>query len=93
VEVAPEILAKYAGAYAGTLPNALPIRFEIYPSGGQLLFSRNGSAKQPLTPVSNTKFMARGVQLEFLEENREIVAIQFLGAAGEARLPRVREGR
>ncbi|HEY7334475.1 MAG TPA: hypothetical protein VH639_06300 [Bryobacteraceae bacterium] len=93
VEVARELLAKYAGAYAGILPNARPIRFEIYPSGGQLLFSRNGSAKQPLTPISNTKFMALGVQLEFLEENGEIVATQFIGAAGEVRLPRVREER
>jgi hypothetical protein len=92
VEVAPEILAKYAGVYAGTR-GGRPIRFEIFPSGPELLFSRDGSAKQPLTPVSNVKFLipATGAELEFLEQNGEIVALQFYGIGADSRLARVRE--
>ncbi|HEY7334462.1 MAG TPA: hypothetical protein VH639_06235 [Bryobacteraceae bacterium] len=93
VEVAPEILARYAGAYAGTR-GGRPTRFEVYASGRELLFSRDGSARQPLTPVSKTKFVTfSGVQLEFVEENGEIVALQYYGAGFGGPLPRVREGR
>jgi hypothetical protein len=93
VEVAPEILAKYAGVYAGTI-SGRPIRLEIFPSGRELLFSRDGRAKQPLTPISNVKFLARnGPQIEFIEENGEIAALQFYGVGIDVRLPRVREGR
>jgi hypothetical protein len=94
LEVAPEILAKYAGVYAGTLPSGRPIRFELFPAGRELLFSRNGSAKQPLTPVSNTKFaLPAGPELEFIEENGEIVGLQFYGVGFDVRLPRVRDGK
>jgi hypothetical protein len=78
VEVAPEILARYAGVYAGAI-GGRPRRFEIFPSGRELLFSRDGSAKQPLTPVASTKFVMpnAGFQIEFVEEDGEIVALQF----------------
>jgi len=93
VEVAPEILAKYAGVYAGTI-SGRPIRLEIFPSGRELLFSRDGRAKQPLTPISNVKLLTPpGQQLEFIEENGEIVALQFYGVGIDVRLPRVREGK
>ena len=93
VEVAPEILAKYGGVYAGTI-NGRPIRLEIFPSGTELLFSRDGRAKQPLTPVSSVKFLTRnGPQLEFIEENGAIAALQFYGVGFDARLPRVRDGK
>jgi hypothetical protein len=96
VEVAPEVLAKYSGVYAG--PNRLgrPVRFEIYSSGRELWFSRDGGSKRPLTPASNTTFVVpggTGSSLEFIEENGEIVALQLFGIAGDARLPRVREGK
>jgi hypothetical protein len=86
VEVAPEILARYVGVYAEG-----PGRLEIFRSGAELLFSRNGRAKEPLTPLSNTRFLrsATGAQFEFVEENGEIVALQI----GDARYPRVREGK
>jgi len=60
-----------------------------------LLFSRDGSARQPLTPISNVKFLisTSGQQIEFIEEHGEIVAIQFNGVGFDVRLPRVREGR
>jgi hypothetical protein len=92
VDVAPEILARYAGVYAGTI-GGRPRRFEIFPSGRALLLSRDGSAKQPLTAVANTKFVmpSTGFQLDFIEEDGEIVALQFYGLAVEARFVRVRE--
>jgi hypothetical protein len=94
VEVAPEILARYAGVYAGTRPSGLPIRFEIFPAGRELWFSRDGGAKQLSTPLTNTKFVIpAGAQLEFLEEGGEVVAIQFYGVGADVRLPRVGERR
>jgi len=93
VEVAPEILAKYPGVYAGTTPSGRPVRFEIFASGRELRFSRDGSARQLLTPIANTQFLLAmgGVQLEFLEENGEVVALQISGVGIDVRLPRVRE--
>src|SRR5215469_6443427 len=95
-EVAPEVLAKYAGVYVATTRLGRPIRFEIFPSGGELWFSRDGGAKQPLTPVLNTSFVVpgfAGAQLEFVEENGEAAALQLHGIAGDARLPRLRKGK
>jgi hypothetical protein len=92
VEVAPEILAKYPGVYAGTL-RGRPVRFEIILSGRELWISLNGSARQLLTPVSNTKFLLAAPQFEFLEENGEVVAVQLSDVGINVRLPRVREGR
>ena len=95
VEVVPEILARYVGVYAETAPRGGPIRLEIFLSGAELLFSRNGRAKEPLTPLSNTKFVksATGAQFEFVEENGEIAALQVHNNAGDARYPWVREGK
>jgi hypothetical protein len=94
IEVAPEVLAKYAGAYATITRLGRPIRYDIYPSGRELWFSRDGGSKQLLAPVSNTTFVfpgGTGSSLEFIEENGEVVALQLFGIAGDARLPRVRE--
>jgi hypothetical protein len=93
VEGAPEILAKYAGVYAGTLPSGRPIRLEIFLSGRELWVSLNGSARRLTTPVSNTKFLLGSPQFEFLEENGEVVALQYSDVGANVRLPRVREGR
>jgi len=94
VEVAPEVLAKYAGVYAGTTRIGRANRFEIFLSGRELWFSRDGDAKRLLTPIANAKFATSlGAQLEFVEEKGEIVALQLYGIAGDARLPRVREGK
>jgi hypothetical protein len=96
VEVSPEVLAKYAGVYAATTRLGRPIRFEIFPLGGELWFSRDGGAKQRLTSVSNTSFVVpgfAGAQLEFVEENGEAAELQLHGIAGDPRLLRVREGK
>jgi len=91
--VPAEILAKYAGVYAGTV-NGLPIRLEILPSGRELWFSRDGGAKQLLAALSNTQFVTPpGAQLEFIEEGGEIAALQFYAVGIDERLPRVREGK
>jgi len=89
VEVAPEVLAKYAGVYSGTTRLGRTIRFDISLSGRELWSSRDG-AKQLLTPVSSTKLATPGgAEFEFVEENGEIVALQLYNLAGDARLPRV----
>ena len=94
VGVAPEILARYAGVYAGTFPSGRPIRLEIFPVDRELWFSRDGSARQLLTPIASTKFLTpAGPQLEFLEENGEIGTVQFYGVGFDAKLPRVRDGK
>jgi hypothetical protein len=94
VEVAPEILAKYAGVYAGTTTSGRPIRLEIFLSGRELWGSLNGSAKRLLTPIASTKFLTSGgTQLEFLEESGEVVALQFFDVGVNVRLPRVGDGK
>jgi hypothetical protein len=95
VEVAPEVVAKYAGVYAGTTPSGRPARFEIFLSGRELWFSRDGSTRQLLTPIANTQFLIPmgGVQLEFVEEDGEVVALQISGVGIDVRLPRVSKGK
>jgi hypothetical protein len=79
--------------YSGTDGLGRPIRFEIF-SGRELSYLRDGVARQILTPVSNVKFVTPGgAQLEFVEENGEIVALQLYGIAGDPKLPRLREGK
>jgi hypothetical protein len=34
-----------------------------------------------------------GAQFEFIEESGEVLALQLFGIAGDARLPRIREGK
>ena len=93
IEVGPEVLAKYAGLYAGTR-GGRPIRFEIFPAGRELWFSRNGGPKQLLTAIANTKFaLPAGPLLEFLEKDGEVVALQFNGIGFDVNLPRLREGK
>src|SRR5262245_46819517 len=78
IEVEPDVLANYAGAYSGPSRLGSPIRFEIIISGRELSASRDGLAKQTLTPISSSKFVTPGgAQLEFVEENGEIVALQL----------------
>ena len=93
IELTPDVLAKFRGVYSGTDGLGRPIRFEIF-SGRELSSVRDGVARQTLTPVSNVKFVTPGgAQLEFVEENGEIVALQLYGIAGNPRLPRLREER
>ena len=61
VEVAPEILAKYVGAYEGIwLDN--PTRVEVTLEDGALFLSRNGSAKSALIAQSETTFVCTTCQ-------------------------------
>jgi len=93
VEVAPEILAKYAGVYAGALPSGRPMRLEIFLSGRELWVSLNGGARRLMTPISNTTFLLGSPQFEFLEENGEVVALQYSDVGANVRLPLVREAK
>ena len=93
VEVAPEILAKYAGAYTGATTSGRPLRLDISVSGRELRVSLNGSASRVLTPVSETKFRLQSPQLEFLEENGEVMALQYSDVGVNVRLTRVHEDK
>ena len=93
IELMPNVLAKFRGVYSGTDGLGRPIRFEIF-SSRELSYLRDGVARQTLTPVSNIKFVTPGgAQLEFVEENGEIVALQLYGIAGNPKLLRLREGK
>ena len=90
VEVAPEILARYAGVYAGIRPSGLPMRNEILYSDRELWVSRNGGAKERLTPIADTRFLSpSGAQLEFIEADGEVVALRVSTIGLDVRLPRV----
>ena len=90
VEVAPEILARYAGVYAGIRPSGLPMRNEILYSDRELWVSRNGGAKERLTPIADTRFLSpSGAELEFIEADGEVVALHVSTIGLDVRLPRV----
>jgi hypothetical protein len=94
VEVAPEILARYAGVYVGTRPSGLPMHNEILYSDRELWVSRNGGARELLTPVADTRFLSpSGAQLEFVEADGEVVALRVSTIGLDVRLPRVRQGK
>ena len=94
IDVASDVLTRYVGVYAGTDRLGRPIRVEMFQSERELSYSRDGLARQTLTAISNSKFVTPGgAQLEFVEENGEIVALQLYGLAGDPRLPRIRGGK
>ena len=56
VDVAPEILARYVGTYAGMyLRNHISL--DVTMENGELFFSKNNGARQPLIPKSETSFL------------------------------------
>ncbi|NIW23340.1 MAG: hypothetical protein GWN29_01560 [Gammaproteobacteria bacterium] len=56
VDLAPEILERYVGTYAGMyLRNH--ITMEVTLDDGELFFQKNGAARQPLIPQSETSFL------------------------------------
>jgi len=71
VNVAPEVLAKYAGVYKG-IYGRNPRTVEVTLSGGTLFISVNGGPKQPIAPQSETKFSGTGLSYEFIRDDRGI---------------------
>jgi len=69
VQVAPEILAKYAGVYKGTYRRSLRT-VEVTFSGGALSISLNGGPKQPIVPQSETSFSGTGLRYTFIRDGQ-----------------------
>ena len=71
VQVAPEILAKYAGVYKGPYiggPRTVGVSF----SGGTLFVSVNEGPKQPLVPQSETGFSGTGLTYQFVRDSNGV---------------------
>lgn len=67
VAVAPEVLARYAGAYRVTLPPPeKPITVTVTPTDAGLILEIENGPTMTAIPTSPTKFLAQGVALEFL---------------------------
>src|SRR5215469_9723796 len=67
VQVAPEILAKYAGVYKGQYirgPRTVTVTF----SGNALFVSVNGGPKQPIIPQSEIIFSGTGLTYQFIRD-------------------------
>ncbi len=64
VQVAPEILAKYAGTYKGPYLGG-PRTVVVTVSGGTLFVSVNEGPRQPLVPQSESSFSGTGLMYRF----------------------------
>lgn len=74
IQVGPEILAKYVGAYEFKPPGRpeITIVFNVNLDGDKLMVDTNGGPKMALQPASETKFFlpAGGVHLEFVKDDK-----------------------
>jgi hypothetical protein len=74
VTVAPQILAKYAGAYDFKPPDRpeLTIVINVSLDGDRLMMNMDGGPKRPLTLLSETKFFFAegGATLEFVKDDQ-----------------------
>jgi hypothetical protein len=90
VEVAPEILAKYVGVYAGPYIGG-PRTVEISFSGGSLFVSVNQGPKQALVPQSETDFSGTGLGYRFVRDNNGVATHLIEGhVSGDYRYERQR---
>jgi hypothetical protein len=88
IKLAPQILAKYTGNYEYTTGRAAVITFE-----GDLLFLQEGTnpLKLPLTPNSETDFVARaiGEHVEFLRDSQgQVTGFIYHGERGDRKAVR-----
>jgi hypothetical protein len=67
IQLGPALLDRYVGEYNGKRPNGGAVRFQITREGTSLMLQRDGRARIPLVPMSETKFMA-GAELEFFSD-------------------------
>ena len=76
VKVAPELLAQYVGAYEFAFPEnpTMAGTYKVTLSDGQLFIDREGKAKAPLVPVSETVFYWREARIEFVKDAQGAVS-------------------
>lgn len=93
VTVAPQILAKYAGAYDFKPPERpeLTIVMNVTLDGDKLVMDMDGGPKRPITPLSETRFFFAegGATLEFVKDDEgAITAMTFSIVEGTFKAPR-----
>lgn len=93
VSVAPQILAKYAGAYEFKPPDRpeLTIVMTVTLDGDKLMMDMDGGTKHPLTPLSETKFYfaEAGVSIEFVKDDPgAVTGMTFATVEGTFKAPR-----
>ena len=71
VQVASEVLAKYAGVYKGPYFGGLRTA-EVTFSGSTLFIALDGGPKQPIFPQSETSFTGTGLTYRFVRDNQGI---------------------
>jgi hypothetical protein len=71
VKVAPEILAKYVGAYKGPYIGGSRT-VEVTFSGGTLFVALNGGPKQAIVPQSETSFSGTGLTYQFIRDDHGV---------------------
>jgi hypothetical protein len=65
VEVAREVLTRYAGTYRLIGPDGVPILFTVTPGAGELTIDVENQGTMTAIPVSPSRFLAQGVAIEF----------------------------
>ena len=77
VDVAPEILSQYAGAYEFTMPGAAPETLRVSLANGNLLFFG-----VELVPLSETDFAGLGGTVRFVKDDQGAVTQMTLRISG-----------
>jgi hypothetical protein len=94
VTVAPEVLSKYVGSYEFAFPEnpTVMTTFHVTLAGGQLFMDTEGKSKSPLTPVSESSFLAIGgfSRIEFVK-NAEGNVTHFTRSYAEGDLVHMRK--
>jgi len=72
VNLAPEILAKYAGVYKGIYLRG-PRTVEVSLSGNSLFVATDGGEKRPLIAQSETSFTGVGLSYRFIRDDHGVV--------------------
>jgi hypothetical protein len=65
VAVAADVLARYVGTYRLQMPEGPPRRLTVYLQDGQVTMDIEGGTTITAIPVSQTRFLAQGVAVEF----------------------------
>ena len=75
VKVAPEVLARYVGAYDFAFPENPTVHgtYNITMTDGALFLDTEGRARTPLIPASETVFYWRDARIEFIKDARGAV--------------------
>jgi hypothetical protein len=89
LQLAPEILARYAGSYSVQFPGSDRVSvFDIAVSGGQLMMSGSGLPKTPLKATSETEFSAPFGNLKFVPNEHNTTDMILQAVEGDVKAAR-----